>query len=245
MTLRWSPGYAAVDEYFDNVSLLLHGDGANGSTTFTDSSSYGNNVTGVNGAQITTAVSVFGGASISLTAANSYLTVPASSIFNFGTGDFTIEAWVRFNSSSNDVAIIAGFGPTNGSLMIRRTGDALKLGRNHIAFDTASSALSWNTTQFYYIAVTRSNGIVYLFRDGAQIGSGANTQSYNLTVGSNSAWAVGASQSIAGLSSPGNHLNGYIDELRITKGIARYTANFTPPTAPFPDLSPTMRLALP
>jgi hypothetical protein len=224
-----------IDPSFANVALLLHGDGANGSSTFVDSSSYANSVTAVNGAQIATEASVFGGASISLSASASYLSLPANSIFNFGTGDFCIEAWVKFNTAG-DNAIVGGIGPTNGSLMIRRRSDGtLSLGRNLIAFDTSSSVLSWDTTRFYHLAVTRSSGTVYLFRDGAQIGSGANSLTYNLTVGSNSIWAIGASQLTANGFGAGSQLNGYIDDLRITKGIARYTANFTPPTAPFPD----------
>ena len=64
MTLKWLSSYAPVDEEFDKVSLLLHGDGTNGSTTIVDSSSNVNSVTANNGAQISTTQSKFGGSSI-------------------------------------------------------------------------------------------------------------------------------------------------------------------------------------
>jgi hypothetical protein len=64
----------------------------------------------------------------------------------------------------------------------------------------------------------------------------------------NTSYATGTSRPIIGAdgnSPTANRLNGYVDDYRITKGVARYTSNFTPPTAPFPDLSPTTRLTLP
>ena len=91
MTLKWLSSYAPVDEEFDKVSLLLHGDGTNGSTTIIDSSSSPKAVTAVGDAQISTAQSKFGGASIAFDGAGDWLTTPASNNFAFGIGDFTIE----------------------------------------------------------------------------------------------------------------------------------------------------------
>jgi len=225
-----------VDPNFSNVSLLLHGNGANGSTTITDSSPSPKTVTPVKNAQISTAQSKFGGGSIAFDGTGDCLTIPSSVDFNFGTGDFTIEAWCRFDSAA-DIAIVSGRGPTNGSLMFRRLGDnTLRLGRNNVAFDLNSAALSWSTGQFYHLATVKNGGTAYLFRDGVQVATGSNTQSYSMTAGSDSNWAVGAGQSNSNDSTLGLFINGYIDELRITKGVARYTANFTPPTAPFPDI---------
>jgi hypothetical protein len=222
--------------FFSNVSLLLHGDGPNGSTLIRDSSSRMNTVTPVGNAQISTAQSKFGGASIAFDGNGDCLTIPSSADFNFGTGDFTVEAWCRFDSAG-DVAIVSGRGPTNGSFMFRRLADnTLRLGRNNQAFDLSSAALSWSTGQFYHLATVKSGGTAYLFRDGVQVATGSNTQSYTMTTGSDSNWAVGAGQAIPSQSTLGLFINGYIDDLRITKGIARYTANFTPPTAPFPDI---------
>lgn len=227
--------YVPLDPNFSKVSLLLHGDGSNGSTVIADSSQRMNGVTAVSGAQITTSESLFGGASISLAASNSYLSIPRSDSFDFATGDFTIEAWIKFNSGG-DLSIVGGIGPTSGTLMLRRlAAGSLGLGRNHIAFDTVSSVLSWNTTRFYHLAVIRSSGTVYMFRDGSQIGSGANTQSYALAASTDTVWGVGATQATLNTFSPGLFLNGYVEDLRITKGVARYTSNFSVPTTAFPD----------
>ena len=80
---------------YENVSLLLFGNGPNNSTTFTDSSSYGHTVTPVADAKISTTQSKFGGASIYLDGSGDCLSLPDNaSAFDFGTGDFTIECWI-------------------------------------------------------------------------------------------------------------------------------------------------------
>jgi hypothetical protein len=221
------------DPFFSSVSLLLHGNGANGSTTIIDSSPSPKTVTAAGNAQISTAQSRFDGASIALDGSGSYLQVPRSAAFDFETGNFTIEAWCRFGTSG-DIAIVGGVGPINGTLMIRRLGDnTLRLGRNLVGWDVTSPQLTWATNQFYYIAATKSGGIVRLFRDSAEVASAANPQSYALASPSDSFWAVGASQSIANTFSPGQFMGGNVDELRITKGIARDVS--VVPSAPFPD----------
>jgi hypothetical protein len=221
------------DPFFPNVSLLLHGDGANGSTTIIDSSPSPKTVTAVGNAQISTAQSRFSGASIAFDEDGDYLQVPRSSAFDFGTGNFTIEAWCRF-SASGDMTIVGGVGPTSGTLMLRRLSDnTLRLGRNNVAWDVTSPQLAWATNQFYYVAATKSNGIVRLVRDGVEVASAANAQSYALASLSDSFWAVGASQSTQNIFSPGLFMNGNIEELRITKDIARNVS--VVPTAPFPD----------
>ena len=225
-----------VDIYRSNVSLMLHGDGTNGSTTITDSSPTPKTVTAVGNAQISTAQSKFRGASIAFDGTGDYLTIGRDPAFNFATGDFTIEAWCRF-ATATDQAILGSIGPTNGGLLIRRLADGtIAMGRAIIAFDLTSSALAWDTSLFYHIAVVKSSGTAYIFRDGVSVGSAANAFSYNLAPDVNAGWAVGAGQASGGALSPGTVINGYIDDLRITKGIARYTSNFTPPTAPFPDI---------
>jgi hypothetical protein len=118
MTLVWTPGYddgstytpgklvlkkdsvAATDTNINEVSLLLHGDGTNGSTTITDSSLTPKTVTAVGNAQISTAQSKFGGASILLDGSGDYLDVGSNSAFGYGLSDFTIETWVYRNVSS-------------------------------------------------------------------------------------------------------------------------------------------------
>ena len=83
-------GGGATDPYFSNVSLLLHGDGTNGSTTIIDSSPLPKTVTAFGNAQISTAQSKFGGSSIAFDGTGDSLTIPAITF----AGDFTLEAWL-------------------------------------------------------------------------------------------------------------------------------------------------------
>jgi len=243
MTLRWSPGYAAVDEYFDNVSLLLHGDGTNGSQTIIDSSSSPKTGTAIGNAQISTAQSKFGGSSIVFDKVDDRITYAADNAFAFGTGDFTIEFWAYSRDVQNStqrgyMQISQATGGlssnrTNGLVFSQGIGGlgVLAINVNNTWLNTNSSVLVVNTWQF--ITASRQSGTLRLFVDGIICASGTNSSNIaanNLVVG--------------GYESTNFLYDGYIDDLRITKGVARYTANFTPPTAPFPDLSPTTRLTL-
>jgi len=219
-----SPKYRDPD--FANVSLLLHGDGANGSTTIVDSSPSPKTVTAVGNAQISTAQSKFGGASIALDGSGDYLTVPNNADYAFGAADFTIEAWVYFGNLTTFSTIASTRDATNSV-----TGWTLGVNASEQpyfytnAFDITGNALAQNT--WYHIAAARAGSSLQMYVNGAQVGSTfTDTKDYTnqtLSIGS----TVGGSVQF---------FNGYIDDLRITKGIARYTANFTPPTAPFPDI---------
>jgi hypothetical protein len=224
------------DPYIENVSLLLHMDGTNNSTAFVDSSTNTKVVTANGGTQIRTAQSKFGGASGYFDGSGDYLSIPHSPDFDFGSGNFTIESWIyavslpvygpaivsNFNFFNNP----AGAGPffinalTNG-----------KISFYIYPVGTIESSSSISLNQWHHIAATRSGNNFYLFINGALVGTAtssavipANTLNINLL--------VGASPYQSG---PNYWWNGYIDELRITKGVARYTTNFTPPTQAFPN----------
>lgn len=232
-----------LDQDYRNVSLLLHGDGANGSTTIIDSSPSPKTVTAVGNAQISTAQSKFGGASMLFDGNGDVLTVPKSDEVDFGLGDFTIEAWIRFSALATDNSIVAGRGPTAGTLMfVAFAGlsglNDLRIGRNNVAWDLIAST-SWLSGVWYHVAVTRDSGTLRLFKDGLLLSSGTYTGAYTLADTSDVNYAVGARQkNISSSSDLDRFFNGNIDDLRITKGVARYTSNFTPPTAPFPDAGP-------
>ena len=211
-----------VDPVFNNVSLLLHGNGTNGSTTITDSSPSPKTVTAVGNAQISTAQSKFGGASIAFNGTTSYLTTPANSDFAYDA-DFTIECWLYLTGSAFGAILDVfsngnfGFGVSSTQVIGYRT--------NGTAYP-ANQAISLNT--WHHVALSRSGTTLKTFFNGSTIGTFAGvTQAYlssnTLNIGRN----------------PGGNnafFNGYIDDLRITKGVARYTGNFTPPAAPFPDI---------
>jgi hypothetical protein len=214
----------AVDQFgIQSVSLLLHGNGANGSTTIVDSSPSPKTVTAFGNAQISTAQSKFGGASIAFDGSGDYLESTALSI---GTDEsYTIEAWVRFNSSQGTFGPICSIGDwntANGFALVSYAGNwALSVGTSFNLGITAYSANAWN-----HVAVTRANQTSNDFwLNGTKIATLNNGTLFSGTIGVGKATGPFTAM-----------LDGYIDDFRITKGVARYTANFTPPTAPFPDI---------
>jgi hypothetical protein len=219
-----------VDPFRSQVSLLLHGDGTNGSTTITDNSPSPKTVTAVGNAQISTAQSKFGGASIAFDNAGDYLTLASNSAFAFGTGDFTIEFWVFMNSLKNGVNFInsnsGSAGGTNSVILGLNGSNALEYYINGGSRINDSVALA--TSSWVHVALCRGSGTSRIFKNGSQVGTSfADTQ----TVSSTNTFLIGTRNDTLAFS-----FDGYIDDLRITKGVARYTANFTPPAAPFPDI---------
>jgi hypothetical protein len=217
-----------VDLFRSQVSLLLHGDGANGSTTIVDSSPSPKTVTAEGNAQISTAQSKFGGASIAFDGTGDYVAIAdASNSFTFGTGNFTIEFWF-YPSNLAGVAIIADWRNAAGEsqyVTLYRDGSTLYFFEKNNRI-TAAAALTNGV--FQHIALCKGSNSTRLFVNGTQVGSTyADTTNY-IAPQSGSIYIGGL---LSALSTAG-----YIDDLRITKGVARYTANFTPPTAAFPDI---------
>lgn len=211
-----SPG---ADPYWSNVSALLHFDGADGSTTFTDQK--GHVWTPAGNAQIDTAQSKFGGASGLFDGSGDYITAASHANFGFGTGDYTVEGWARptgsgyrtifdNRASGEGIAIYAGVAGrltfTSNSAILAELGEV------------------FSPTSFVHFAVTRQSGTVRGFLSGAQ--QWAITDERSLA--SSAAARIGSSHVAA------QGYIGHLDEIRITKGVARYTSNFTPPAAPFP-----------
>ena len=200
-----------------NTSLLLSG--TNGQIY--DNAMMSNFVT-VGSAQISTSIYKYGTGSISFNGSTSYLTSNANLTNNFSTGNFTIECWVYFVSVANGQLVSAGSGTNTNAYYWQYYSGQLQFGVQNIGQITGTS---WtpSASTWYHIAVVRSGTNVYQFVNGTQLGTTA-TSSQNFVDGPTYVGYGGA-----------GYLNGYIDELRITKGIARYTANFTPPTSIFPS----------
>jgi hypothetical protein len=186
-----------------------------------------NNLETVGNAQISTAQSKWGGSSIAFDGTGDYLpsNPSTSNLYAFGTGDFTIEFWLRLGSVSGNQSLV-DIRPTgtNGLYPLIYTNTTSLIYYVNSATQISGGTLSTNT--WYHVAVSRSGTSTKMFLDGTQIGS-TYTDSNNYLAGTGAPW-VGTFRDGTGA------LNGYIDDLRITKGVARYTANFTAPTAPFP-----------
>lgn len=227
---------ASIGEDYQSLSLLLHMDGANNSTTFTDNSSGALTVTVSGNAKISTAESKFGGASGLFDGTGDWLSIANNAAFQFGTGDFTIETWFKASALTanfpvlvaNGNATFSGTGSTGAFfIMVSGTPRKIQVGTN-TTNPIVTSTTTIATATWYHMAVTRSGSTVRLFVDGVLEATATNSQSLNI---SNNGLQIGRN----GWDGTPSHWNGYMDELRITKGIARYTATFTPPTAPFPD----------
>ncbi len=220
---EWDAVIVAGDTYYNSCSLLLHFNGSNGSTIFTDNSPTPKTATPAGNAQISTAQSKFGGASLYLDGTGDYLTFPSNSQFAYGTGNFTIECWVYFAAGSSYRQIFSnrptpGSVSSEGSLAINPS-NGLSWYTNTFIIDYTTSI---GTNQWVHVAICRNGSSLKVFANGVQVGS--TTNSDNLT---STSFTIGAN------GNGSEAFNGYIDEFRITKGIARYTSNFTPRTSEF------------
>jgi hypothetical protein len=186
-----------------------------------------NNLETVGNAQISTAQSKFGGGSMLFDGSGDYLVQPYNQGQNSGTGNFTIEGWFYLNSLANAYYVLGGTWSVENSnewlIQIQNNGSIRFLTTAGTSFYSAGIT----TGTWYHFAAVRSGTTVTLYINGTSVGSYTNSNSIGST-------AVTTFWGIQNASSwP---WNGYIDDLRITKGVARYTANFTPPSAPFPDI---------
>jgi hypothetical protein len=202
--------------------LMLHMDGADTSTTFTDSAT-AKSVTAGGNAQIDTAQSKFGGASGLFDGTGDYLQIGSHADFGL-PGDFTIDFWMRFSSFTTNNPFIWGTSDTANRFNWHTAGG----GRFDIFVGGTignSPTFATSTATWYHIAVARSGSTVKVFADGTEVDSWT-------AAGSISAAAV-TLNIYHDLSAQG--LNGWMDEFRIVKGTAVWTSGFTPPTAAYSD----------
>lgn len=216
----------AKDPYWNSVVLAMHMD----DTGLTDLKGHAVTLTG-NVARSSTQ-SKFGGYAAYFDGNGDYLTIPASADFTFGSGDFTIEAWVfptvsnkwqeivgqwtnsydngwgLYLTNGNKVALLCKSGSTDYSLYTTET----------VPANTWTHLCAFRIADTAYLAI---NGVIVATKTGVQAVSYGNAAA-GVKVGS--AWATVT-----------DYFTGYIDDLRITKGVARYTSDFSVPTEAFPN----------
>jgi hypothetical protein len=219
-----------LDPYFNQVSTLLHMDGSNGGTTFTDSSNNAITLTANGNANISTAQSKFGGASVYFDGSGDYLSAPSTK-FTLA-GDFTVEAWVYITSLGNYHTLIearASANYSNYTIGLMNVSGTLRLdsvnaGGAGTRFTASSTSVPLNT--WTHVALVRSNGKIRGFINGVQDATLINySGSYTPASGSVRIGAVVDPQ----------YFYGYLDDLRITNGVDRYSSSFTPPSSVFAD----------
>ena len=218
----------------DDVILLMHLDGADGSTSYPDVSTYAHSTSGQGSTQIKTAQSKYGGAAAFFEGSASYLYVTHHAKFNFGASDFSVEGWVYpTDSSAADYrAIIChdSIGGTRGWLLVCdiTTGYLTGIlwdGGTSASVSGSSNFLSDNLNTWTHVAMTRDGSTLRLFVNGTVIDTNASA---GLTIGSNSMPLVIGTLYGNGVPVAGTKWKGYVDEVRVISGTAKYTAGFTP-----------------
>ena len=240
----YGPSFSVATAAFTadkDTKLLLHMDGSDGGTTFTDSSWTGTGGTGLSISETGDMENVrikrqnleyktdptggahfigpkFGTGCLMADESNDNLVVPSSTDWAWGTGDFTVETWANVDMIGNHNELINCGGQdwrfaieSNGKPSWNHSGSGAEL----------TSTIGVIPHKWFHLAVSRSSGTSRMFLDGVLVDSAADTHSYvadTLTIGSYSTGSYGA--------------DGYMDEIRISNS-ARYTAAFTPDTTAF------------
>lgn len=243
---RWTSNFTPPTSAYTTDSytkLLLHADGSG--NLFVDSSGTGKTVTAYGDA--TQGMYKFGGASGNFDGDGDYLSIPDSDDWNFGSSDFTIDMWVSLSSLEDPISI----GPYKGFTLISQTAPAAtpywrlwwyKAGQQLVFEGYAGAGASqyfgasgfWSPTvnTWYHVAVVKTGGAIKLFVNASQVGSDY-PMPYAMPDIANSLLIGKFWYNPDTIPA---YLNGYTDELRVSKGIARWTSNFTPPTEPYQEI---------
>ena len=174
--------------------------------------------------QISTAQKKFGTGSILLDGTEDNVKVPTSDDFGFGTSNWCLEAFIRPSAVSGIQHIFDlrdGSG-TDTAPKLYLNGTTLHFG---VGNSSVRSGGTLSTNTWYHVAVARNGGTTKLFLDGVELGTGADTNDYGTT----KPVVIGSDYQ----ASPTEAFNGYIDEVRISKGAARFTGAFTPTTSEY------------
>lgn len=230
----------ACDPYWNETVALLNFNGTDGDTTTTDGTGL-NTWTFAGNAHIEDTESKFGGTSLQLDGTGDYVYTADSARSDFGTGDFTLEAFIRITGVSGvsdtgtlakHMAIISTNPASTGwCFYVRGDTSDSNLG---LGIETKLSGVASNTSvlhtltlnTWYHVAVCREAGEVRIFVDGVRIHTATITADIS---GGTTGMQVGTT----GLTGYYRYFNGYIDGVRVTKGICRYNADFTNPATEF------------
>lgn len=215
----------SIDSY---TKLLIPGNGTNGSTAITDS--IGKAVTVVGNTNISTAQSIIGGSSIYFDGSGDYLTLADSDDWNFGSGDFTIDCWINSSITSGYMQIIGQYDTVFGNSSF-----VFCVNSNRLCFVIVNSSQTNNAINYTatsgdvcngnnnHVCLSRSGSNYRIFLNGQQVGT-TQTSSESLP-NTSTILKIGKLRDDTTW-----YFNGYLSHIRITKGIARWTSNFTPPS---------------
>ncbi len=226
---RWGSG--ALDTSNTYTTSLLHMDGADTSTTFTDES--GKTWTANGNAQVDTAQSVFGGASALFDGSGDYTSTPDNTDWRLDNGsnsiDWTIDFWVRFSGDPGTAnrGFCGQSVDSNNNWFLALVNNTIQIFSRDTGVTRINISNTWNPADatWYHIAVVKNGTNYLMFVDGSQIGT---------TISSLGVIGDIAAGFTIGMGSATPYLHtGWIDEFRISKGVARWTSNFTPPNSAY------------
>jgi len=209
-----------ADPYYNYTSLLLHMDGTNASTNFVDSGPNALAVTAAGNAQISTTQSKYGGASAYFDGTGDYLSASSPDI----TGSWTVECWWYPSTVTVQQTILSCNSGSSAGINIWCNTSGRMVVDNGVTGQAAFTGGSFTANQWNHITVVRNGTTTTGYINGSAVGSNTFSpiSSSFINVGRYAA-------------TPFAYLNGYIDDLRITR-FARYVSTFTPPTAALPDI---------
>ena len=220
--------FGASDPYFSSVVSLLHFDGADGSTTFTDEK--GKVWTPAGNAQIDTSLGYNTGL---FDGTGDYITSPAHADWNFGSGDWTVEAWLVQNATSGTDAVFGQWGVNDCCSLLSLGGSAVALdlttsGSYQAGNALVSAAGVITVGTLHHVEWTRDGSTTRIYVDGVQAASKAFTGTL---------WNSSRVVHVAGNSQGAYDSNIHVRQFRATKGICRHPGgtSFTPPPVPFPS----------
>lgn len=217
----------AKDIYWPDTVLAMHMDAAGAIDL------KGHTATAFGNAAISATQSKFGGSSATFDGSGAHFSIPTSEDFRLLDSDFTIEMWIyRTTDTTSTVmgklssaTIESSFGLStivNGAIDF-----VMYVGLSGHSVSSISGAVP--VSGWHHVAVTRTSNTLKIFVNGDL--KGTNTALGGAVVN----YSTAAALRIGGYGTEDTPFNGYIDDVRITKGVARYTAPFTPPVAAFPD----------
>ena len=213
--------------------LLIHFNGTDAATSYTAES--GQTVTFAGTAQLDTDQKEFGASSLLLDGNSDYVTVPDATTWDFGTGNFTIDFWVRFNSKTGAQYFISQYADASNYWYVGKdASDKLIMrfrnGGSDKGFYITTSAVTLSNSVWYHFTFERVTTSAKIFVNGT---SQALTETTAFST--NDVGTLAAVLKIGDCATLG-YVNGWIDEVRISKGIARWTANFTSPTVAYSEI---------
>jgi len=228
-------GAVPTDPNFSDTTLLLQGDTSNESMSynaFGDASTNAHDITPVGGVHGTPFSPYNESWSVEFDGSGDGLQTPSDTSFDFGTGDFTIEAWIYLNSlttgDTQNRQLIFELG--DNVILFRSVGGEIAYYNGASSFASTSTPLSANT--WHHVALVRDSGIIEIYVDGVSELSNSDTTNFAST----------GDVYIAKKSDDTQPLGGSISNLRIVKGTALYTSAFTPSTTPLTNVSGTSLL---